>query len=95
MNTPIPTFPRDPTGHPTIYVSTDRTAQEAGCSWGLLVAHLSGNFWVLTNIGVRYYGIESEHAFVHYGDPRWAGIHATWRTGLAAMADEQRASMCE
>lgn len=77
---------------PIIYVSTDRTAEEAGCAWGLLVAHdaKAGDFWVLTSIGVRYYGIQSEHEFIDRDDHRWAAVHTTWQVGLGKVGELQR-----
>jgi len=91
--TDIPEFPNYPTGaHPVIYVSTDRDAQEFGCAWGLLIAHISGGFWALTSIGVRYYGIESEHEFLTRRDPRWASVNASWRAGLDLVSQLQSAA---
>lgn len=90
----VPEFPSVPTGsHPVIYVSTDSDAENDGCSWGLLVAHLDGNFWVLTSIGIRYYGIEAEHIFLHRNDPGWGDVDTCWRAGLRHVADMQRTTL--
>lgn len=77
---------------PIIYVSTDEQSKEAGCAWGLLVAHdaKSGDFWVMTSLGVRYYGIQSEHEFIDRDDHRWAAVHTTWQIGLGRVGELQR-----
>jgi hypothetical protein len=83
-------FPDYPTGaHPVIYVSTDRDARERGCAWGLLIGKRDECMWVLTNRGIRYYGIEAEHDFVTRDDPRWEAVHGTWMLGLETMASQQ------
>lgn len=91
MNVDIPDLPVCAKA-PTIYVSTDKQAEEAGCAWGLLVAHDSkgGDFWVMTALGVRYYGLYSEHVFLTREDPRWAAVHATWQVAFGRLAEEQK-----
>lgn len=91
MNVSIPDLPACAKA-PAIYVSTDKEAMEAGCAWGLLVAHDSngGDFWVLTSLGVRYYGIYSEHVFLMCEDLCWAAVHATWQVALGRLAEEQK-----
>ncbi len=87
----IPEFPNYPTGQqPVIYMSTDAEARKHGCSWGRVMAHIGSGFWVLTSIGVRYYGIEDEHEFLTWSDAGWDAVHACWMAGLEAMADLQR-----
>ena len=50
----------------------------------------AGDFWVLTSIGVRYYGIQSEHEFIDRDDHRWAAVHTTWQVGLGKVGELQR-----
>jgi hypothetical protein len=86
----IPEFPNYPTGAlPIIYCSTDREASKHGCSWGLVIAHIGNSFWVLTSIGIRYYGIESEHEFITHEDSRWIVIHSIWNDALKMVRDRQ------
>ncbi len=87
----IPEFPNYPTGqHEVIYVKTDQTVRsQTGCTYGLLIAHLNSHFWVLTPIGIRYYGIESECEFVRASDPKWIVIHSTWIQGMEKISNLQ------
>lgn len=89
MASTIPSFPTGPTGFDYIYCTTDPDAERSGCRWGLVVAHIHGDFWVLTSIGIRYYGVESEHTFWRRGDAGWDAINATWQRGLSEMANAQ------
>lgn len=80
MFTDIPDYPA---GYSPTYCTTDRDAAAAGCYWGLILAKRGSSFWVLTNIGVRYYGVPSEHQFLDESDPNYDAVHACWSAGIA------------
>lgn len=75
-----------PTGYDLEYISTDRDAAAAGCHWGLVLQQHGSDIWVLTSIGVRYYGVPSEHVFVRRGDSGYDIIDMCWRFGVSHAA---------